>query len=358
MSQPGSWDPFATAAAPWGPAQPHARPHAEPEPPGEEPRRRPWRRLAVFGVVLLLLGVLALGAGIGWTTHAAVDRPDLADTTVQVVAAPTDAAGGPAEVPDVRGLALVDAQQALADAGLDPAALSTVDAPSALDAGSVVRQDPVGGSPASGPVTLFVAVSGTVPALVGTAVDAAVAALTELGVAARVVQTYDPAVAEGTVLALDPPAGSALPKDLQVTVAGPPSSVFLTDLDAQGGCSTGEAASNGTTYTHALTCSAGSAPRATTYLLDRLGTTLDGTLGVLDRGDTGFTGRVVVRGDGRELFSGDVRFGAATPFSVPVGGVLQLSVEVVATSGTSGSVVLGDARVVGAPDAIDTLSGS
>ncbi|GAB3198059.1 hypothetical protein GCM10027261_24630 [Geodermatophilus arenarius] len=349
MSQPGSWDPFAGAATPWPPAQP--------EPPAPAGPRR-WRGLAVGGVVLLLLGVLVLGAGIGWTTHAAVDRPDLADTTVQVVDAPTDDAGTAAEVPDVRGLALVDARQALADAGLDPAALSTVDTPSALPAGSVVRQDPVGGSPGAGPVTLYVAVSGTVPALVATDGDAAVATLTELGVAARVVRTYDPAVAEGTVLALDPPAGSPLPKELQLTVAGPPSSVFLTDLDAEGGCGIGEAASNGTTYGHALSCSAGSSPRRTTYLLDRLGTTVEGTVGVLDRGDAGFTGSVVVRGDGRELFRADVRFGAATPFAVPVGGVLQLTVEVVATSTTSGTVVLGDPRVVGAPDAIDTLAGS
>ena len=42
-------------------------------------------------------------------------------------------------MPDVRGLLLVDARQAMADAGLPPDAVTMTDAPTALAAGTILR---------------------------------------------------------------------------------------------------------------------------------------------------------------------------------------------------------------------------
>lgn len=332
-------------------------------PAATRPSARRWRQLGITGIALILLGVLGLGIGIGWTARTSIGRPPLPDTTVEVVAAPEGDAGRAATVPDVRGLHLVDAQQAMADAGLNAGAITTVEVPSGQPARSVVRQDPVGGTTGGTAVTLFVAVSGTVPELVGTDSNAAAHALTELGIAVRVVQTYDPAVAEGTVTALDPAAGSPLPAELTLTVAGPASSLFLTDLDAKNSCSTGRGASNGITYEHAVVCGAGTAVRRTTYLVNRLGTTFEGTLGVLDTGNSSFAGTVTLLGDGVVLFTGPARFGVSTPFSVPILGVLELQIDYAAAStgtgtNSSGSVVLGDPRVVGSPESITTLAGS
>ncbi|MGY1812859.1 PASTA domain-containing protein [Blastococcus sp. SYSU D00820] len=336
---------------------------AAPEQPAEEqPKapRVPWKRIGLAGVVLVLLGVFGAGVGVGWAAGSRSVDGAAGDTTVQVIAAPTDAAGDLVAVPDVRGLVLVDAQQAILDAGLPLDIVSTRDAPSALPAGTVVSQDPVGGTEDAEAVTLFVAVPGTVPDLVGQTADAARTALLDLGARFQQVQVYDPAAREGTVLLVDPPAGSPLTGTVTVTVAGPADSVFLSDLDAvEGSCSTGEYPVNGTDYVNSLSCSTGSTARTTSYLVDRLATSLDAVVGIADTSEPGTAATIAVYGDGRELARVTVGYGQSQPISVPLAGVLRVDLQYIAVGDDDyGNLVLGDARAVGSPEAITQLAGS
>jgi hypothetical protein len=324
------------------------------------PRRITWKRLGIAGLVLFVAGLLGAGFAVGWAAGSRSVDGAAGDTTVEVIGAPTNPEGTPVVLPDVRGLSLVDAQQAITDAGLPLDVVASQDAPSALPAGTVVSQDPVGGSENVGEVTLFVAVPGTVPDLVGQMADDARRALLQLGAQFQQQQVYDPTSIEGTVLALDPQAGSPLTGPVTVTVAGPADSVFLADLDpVEGSCSDGETGINGTQYDHSLLCSPGSAtsPRKTTYLTNRLGTSLDAVVGLSDTSDTDAAAMLTVLGDGRVLARVDLQYGQAQPLSVPIVGVLRLDLQYSSTGDGSGQLALGDARLVGSPDAITILAG-
>ena len=323
--------------------------------------RVPWRRFAAAGLVLLALGLVGGGFAAGWASHAALGTTPDGDTTVEVVAAPDAADAMDTALPDVRGLSSVDARQAIADVGLAADAITAVDTPSAQEAGTVVRQDPIGGTAGAGAVTLYVAVPGQVPALVGQSGDDADQVLTGLGVRVERKQVYDPAIAEGTVTSLDPPAGSPLPLLVTVTVAGPASSLYLEELDAiDGGCSSGETAVNGQSFQHSVYCSPSSYSddeQVTTYLLNRLTSSVEGVIGVTDQSDPGLTADVALVGDGRVLWAGSLRYGQAAAFTADTRGVLRLEIRYRATSeGESGSFALGDVRAVGSPVDITTLS--
>ncbi|MGY1670327.1 PASTA domain-containing protein [Geodermatophilus sp. SYSU D00710] len=334
---------------------------ADLDPPVRKPRARRNRwRVGVTGVILLVLGIFGTGLGVGWVAGSRSVDGAAGNTTVEVIGAPSVADGDLVVLPDVRGLLLVDAQQAITDAGFPLDIVAVQNAASALPAGTVVTQDPVGGSEDVAQVTLFVAVPGSIPDLIGHTADDARRALLQLGATFQQQQRYDPAAIEGTVLAVDPPAGSPFTGSVTVTVAAPADSVFLADLEAEEGtCNDGETGVNGNQYDHALVCTPGSAtsPRTTTYLTNRLGTTLDAVVGLSDSSDTDAAATLTVLGDGRVLARLDVRYGQSQPLSVPIGGVLRLDLQYASSGEGSGQLAFGDARIVGSPDAITTLAG-
>lgn len=306
---------------------------------------------------LVLVGVLVVGFGLGWTASRIAGPGELPNTTVEVVAAPTDAGEGTVAVPDVRGLLLVDARQALADAGLPPDAVTTTDAPAALPAGTILRQDPVGGTEGANAVTLFVAVPGTVPDVVGAPAAGAVQILQDLGTAVRQVPRYTPGTPEGTVLAVEPPAGWPLAEEVVLTVSGPPGSVYLAQLDrVEGSCAGDGAGVDGQPYDNSVVCSTSSAGSTTVYLLNRQVTSLEGVVGMADTSDPAATAAVRIVADGQVLLERTVAYGSAVPFELAVTGALRLEVSY-STAGEvpSGRLVLGDARLVGDPAGIDAL---
>jgi hypothetical protein len=365
--QPGPFSPpHGTPEPGWG-QQPTPVPPAEGlpggfpyEPPTEAApkRRRTGRRRALLAAgLLLLLGVFATGFGLGWTSGRAVSPDALPDTKAQVVAAPAKGDSKPVTLPDVRGLQLVDAQQAMADAGLPTTGVTVKDAPAALPAGTILRQDPIGGTVGAAGVTLFVAVPGTVPPVVGTQATDALQNLEDLGASVRQVARYAPGTPEGTVLDVTPPAGAPLATEVVLTVSGPADSVFLSDVkQASGSCGTGSASVNGVKHDNSVTCSPGSGETTAAWLLDRQVTQLTGVLGVEDRSDPGTTIAVRIAVDGRVVFDQVVGYGTATPFTVDVTGVLRLEVTYSSPS-TSGQrqLALGDARLVGDPAGVAAL---
>lgn len=318
--------------------------------------RFPRRRALLVGGALLVLGVFGTGFGLGWTASRLAGPGDLPDTTVQVVAAPTEGTGM-VTVPDVRGLPVADAQQALADAGLAPSAVTVTDAPAALPVGTILKQDPIGGTIGATAVTLYASVPGAVPDVVGTRAQDAVQTLRDLGTTVRQISRYTPGTPEGTVLAVEPAAGQPLPAEVVLTVSGPADSVFLAQVErTSGSCGTGSAAANGADFDHSVVCDPGRSPATTVYLIDRQVTRLQGVVGLDDTGDPQATIAVRVTIDGTVLLDQTVSYGTATPFDLDVSGGLRLEITYeTATPESDGRLVLGDARLVGDPAGIAAL---
>lgn len=344
-------------------------PH-QPAPVGNPPPALPpapqsrSRGLFVAGVTVVVLALLGGGFLAGWTVRGSGGE----DVTVRVDSAPADGQHLTDAVPDVRGLSTVDAQQALADAGLDPSMVSVRETPYAAGAGTVVRQDPIGGTDVAKAraLTIYVAAPGTIPDFRTKSATDAATELADLGVRVLQKQAWDPAATEGVVLSTEPAAGHALPDTVTLVVAAPPSAVFLTELEpTESGCSDGEVGVNGTSYEHGMTCDLGADPDTVVYLLGRHASRLVGTVGIADTSDAGAAGRLVIRADGNVVFDQTLSYGSAAPLEVSVAGVLRLELEFVRTDQTGESCCdgtarlgLGDVKAVGGPDEIQILAGA
>jgi hypothetical protein len=343
------------AALPDGPVPPES---SVAEPPTAGGSR--WlRRLRVVGVVLVAVGLFAGGSAFGWRLRGEPEQPPalevVVDRPVNVAAA---AAAG--TMPDLVGLAAADAQQALVTAGFTAEQVTVELTPAAGAEGLVVGQQPSAGSPQDAAVVLYVSTAATVPAVVGGVEAEARDALSRLGAQVVVTRTFDPAAIEGTVLAVDPAAGAPLVDRVNLTVAAPPSSVFLSALDpVEGSCSTGQVTVAGQQFADSLSCRAGRSPVEVAYSLEGRATLLQGAVGLSDRAGTGPAVQFRVTGDGNVLLDETVGFGEARPVSIPVAGILRLVVTVELASPdfqTAPVGVFGEMRLVGSPADIDILA--
>lgn len=341
------------------PATPPMQPHFGPQPtvprgPQPQGRRPRWRgRLAVAALAALML--IAVGAGGVWAGwRLAVDRDEAAGSET--------ADGGPAtgevidRVPDVRGMDITDATQALADAGVDPAEITVRKVPAALAPDSVVRQDPVGGAAAGGPVTLDVAKPAVVPKTTGRPQRDVVDELAAFGARVRVTTRYRSGAEPGTVLSTSPAAGKPLGSEVTVVVAAAPASVYLSELSLlTGSCGSEKVQLDGTTHQHGLSCSADEdAPIA--VLLDRGVDRVEGRVGIPDAADRSTAVSLVVKGDGRVLKRLSLHYGAAQSLKLDTAGVLRLTVEAKpADEDISASVAFGDMVLFGGQDTIGKL---
>jgi len=319
------------------------------------PTPRRWRRrLTVVGLVFLLaISSGAAGVWFGWRWAASRDTATTETGTRQSQATAADIA----RMPDVRGLALADAKQALADSGTDPATITVVEVAAALAPGTVVAQDPVGGEAISGKAALKVAKEAVMPAGAGRPEREVVDELSAFGARVKVQQRYVPSAQTGTVVETQPAQGQPVPPEVTVVVATPPSSVYLDEVSLlSSSCSTGELKINGAAHRHGLTCSVGTDTNIE-VLLDRGVARVAGTLGVPDTGEQQDAVRVVISGDGRELARQDVHYGAGVPLDIGTADVLRLTITVTTLSGdqSSPSLALGDVVLYGAPDTIAGL---
>lgn len=299
--------------------------------------------------VLAVVAVFTAGVFVGWWQALRSDPGRTPDTIT--VAAGRTGADGAVVVPDVRGLARVDALQAIVDAGIPAAAVDVQTFPSALAPDTVFRQDPPGGASFGSAVAVDIATAGTVPQAVGRPLTDVRAELEDLG--AQVVVEYDYAATatSGSVLALDPPAGAPLTPKIRVVAAAPPGSVYVGELDAvSGGGSGGELAIGGVRYVHGLKVSS-----SADYLANRGVQRITGTVGVPDDGQADASATVVITGDGRELFRAQVGYGQSKPVNISVDGVLRIAIQVEGPAGRSVTAAFGDLLFVGRPDVIDAL---
>ena len=127
---------------------------------------------------------------------------------------------GDAIVPvDLIGMTLTDARSALAEVGLNIAAIEAVPSDKAI--GTVLSVDPIGGSTltAGNGVTLQIANGNVaVPNLVGQSAIQARTTLTQAGFLMREIYSYDANQASGIVLAQAPAPDTQLQIGSQITV--------------------------------------------------------------------------------------------------------------------------------------------
>ena len=299
-----------------------ASPEAE-VPGGRKPS--PMRTIAITSFALWTIAVLSAGVMAGWYLKDVL-QARLVTEGPQVVAIPAAVEIPDAAMPDLRGLDLGDAKQALADGGMDIADLATKGVEWAGEPGIVLAQDPVAGEAIGGPVVLTVSAAATMPTVVGLQKGEALEALRALGVEPQVVEEYDMSKPTGSVLASDVPAGDPLPVTLTLTVAQAGSSVFLAQLEAVDSmCSPSEEQVDAVAYPNSLTCSPGTVedPNTAVWLINRRG---------------------------RQLAS----CAAPAPIDLDISGVLRLEISVVSGE-TRSRAVLGDMILKGSTADIDTL---
>jgi hypothetical protein len=350
LAPPSSAGPAAAASEPALPAV--GNEHA---PTSRDARRPLRRRYAAAGAALLAGGLFAGGAFAGFTY--AQDRAVPTGPTLDLpqAAAETDTAApsGPVVVPDVLDMLADDAEDALADAGVDLARVGRSEVPWAGTPGRVVGQEPRRGTRDPRQVTLRVSAATTVPDLSGKTRDDAVAALEQLGATVVVSPAYEPGSAAGQVRAVDPASGQPLPDRVVLRITGEPAAVFLDAVEtSSGGCRNGTFTVAGQDLDHSLVCAAsGSRPSAASYALDG---TIDRFEALAGTGDD--TGRATVRliGDGRVLLEAELEQGSATALAAPLTGVRELVVEVQGLDDDStAEIVLGQARLLGTEDAVE-----
>lgn len=334
-------------------------------PPAESPhdeevsggrKRSPMRTIAITSFALWTVAVLSAGVVGGWYLKDAL-QARLISEGPQVVGIPAAVEIPDAAIPDLRGLDLADAKQALVDGGMNIDELATRDVDWAGQPGVVLSQDPVVGEPIGGPVNLTVSAAATMPTVVGLKKGEAIEALRALGVEPQIVEEYDMSKATGSVLASDVPAGEPLPVTLTLTVAQAGSSVFLAQLEAVDSmCSASEEQVDAVAYPNSLSCSAGTAedPNTAVWLINRRGRHLTGTVGVSDADDLDATTQVRITGDGNPLAQVSASYAVPATIDLDVSGVLRLEISVVSGE-TRSRAVLGDMILKGSTADIDTL---
>ena len=325
-----------------------------------------WLTARRAGWTLLIVGLLSAGGTGGWVLRGRLTEPDLRveasviDRPIVVAEAPND----PGETPNVLGLTESDARQVFVNLGISGDDLQVEQVPAAGQAGIVVGQQPEPGAVLDGTATLLVSVAATVPEVVGLPEAEVRDTLASLGARVTVERVFHDTEAEGTVLAVEPAVGQPLVDTATLQVVGAPSSVFLAELDpVESGCGTVEEATiNVSAVGPSLECQPyGDEPRTAEYLLNRRVAYFEATAGIDDRTAAPSPSIVRVVVDGAVAAEERIEFGATTPLRVPAAGGLRLRIEVAPADPTDEccpdrpDVILGDARLVGGPDAIDAL---
>lgn len=198
------------------------------------PPRRRLRRLKAGALSAVALGLALLAGLCGWWLNDAIGDDPPATAAAVTVSRPVTVVADPvavsSTVPNVLGLDVDSAREVLLDAGIDPSAVTAVATPFAGQSGLVVDQDPAPGAEPSGSVRLSVSAAASVPALVDEGVEKARELLSTLGARVVVRPRFVAGADEGTVIATEPASGRPLPSDVVVVVAEAPASVFLTRL--------------------------------------------------------------------------------------------------------------------------------
>ncbi|MEM9464053.1 MAG: PASTA domain-containing protein [Actinomycetota bacterium] len=330
-----------------------------------EPERRVHvRRYRVAAATLGVSAMMALAAAGGWWLRGALDddeipRDQIAVSVDRPIIVQTEANDDLASTPNVIGLRVDQARQVLVDAGFAAEQIVEQATPAGGESGIAIGQDPAPRTPRPEVVTLFVSEVTATPDLVGSTLDDARAALQQLGVRVTVERRYDPAVREGAILATAPPAGEALPAEVQVTVSSAPSAVFTAALreTERDGCSNRTVSLGDVSYSFGIQCSASPDGALVEYALTDGVTTFEATIGPSIQNDA-VPITFEIQADGVTVFAATLGLGDVQDVAVPVLGAQRLRIVMTrpeTEDRVTATALLGDPRLLGSRGAIDTL---
>lgn len=348
------------------PAEP-TRPRRPDDENPSAPASRGRRLLLVLLWSVVMVGLGATLAFEGFNRWVKPSAPTVELTIAPVTIDPT----APSEVepmPDVVGLTVQQALEALADVGLDPGAVAVEERPWVGEVGRVVVQQPVRGTSDPDEVLLSVAEEASTPDIVGLSSADARAALEEIGVRAQVSEVAAPGVEPGTVVATQPGAGEPVVTDMVIDVAARPSAIYLDALvPLEGSCREDAAEVAGRSLDRSVVCQlrANRGEVSASYQLNGDVERFEAIVGQSDRTDLGAIVLVRVAVDGQDVAGVELGFGASEELIVPVDGALRLTItsllvddgEDDEASADQVDVVFGDARLIGPDPALDRLAG-
>jgi hypothetical protein len=292
--------------------------------------------LAIAGV-LLAGGGFAGGVAAGWSVAARALLPASAERATPAPVRP-DVVNASVVMPDVRGLGPDEAQQVIADAGIDVATVTVTSQPAAGPSGVIVAQTPAFGAVQPAKVTLIVSAPAAVPDAIGKDAAPVLAELDGLGAQIRRTGVYIPGTRVGTVTAISPAAGSPLPHIVDLTVTAAPTTIALGALGDDGDCRRVDAPEmDSRTWTDAIACDSSAGGDTSTWTFNGRVGDVTGTLGISDDSEAGSTATVVLLADGRPVGSYVLRRGQSTAFTVTVSGATTFSIASTSTSSGSGS---------------------
>jgi hypothetical protein len=224
----------------------------------------------------------------------------------------------------------------------------------------VVDQQPAIGASAPPVVTLTVSSPAAVPEVKGSNESDLQTQLLELGTQLVVVRRYLPGVTPGTVLEVQPAAGSELPEKVTITVADPPSTAYLSSVEAsRNGCNSGSYTQAGGKKDNALSCSvskrAGSEPNGPMWQFGGAVEEVELTFGLPTDAKPGSSVHVELLLDGRRVAETDVAYGATAKLAVATPGALQFMLVTTAAGGEPDRITV-TGTVAGSRDAIVALT--
>lgn len=312
------------------------------------------------GLLLVALALVGAGSLLGWYLRGWVPGGGVGKEEVKV-SRPVAVESGTVKdgtAPNVLGLGVDEARQALSDSGVEASGITVKQIPFVAAEGSVVEQVPAPAAPLF-PATkaeLRVAKPATVPDLTGLSADEARQRLAAIGAGITTTVRYESSTKPGTVSRSNPAAGQPATARVSVVVSEAPSSVNVSELDAvTGDCSVEDVTLHGADAPGALVCSAGGAPIKQQYDTNDKVTGFGATLALADGSPAGARGRLIVR-EGKRVAGTFDTSGPGTKVEVPLKGDGRLTLEVDTGRG-SGTVdiVLADARILGPRSGIDEL---
>lgn len=320
-------------------------------------------RLLVTGLVLATVGALLGATYVGWWLHDKNPGKPVAIVVKRPIKVVNESGASPTTMPNVLGLDVDSARQAMADAGIDPARIAVSTQPYAGERDLVIDQDPSPGAPrSSGAVKLAISGPATMPKVVGRTVDDARVSLGNLGVRVISQRRFAAGQKENTVLDSTPRMGQPLGTDATLTIADAPSSVFVSQLETiQSDCNSASLPINGHTYKTSMSCEPGTdSPSEMAFALNRRVSQLVAVVGVSDQSQATAPIRFRVIVDGAVRYDRVVPFGQSAHLAVSVVGGLRVRLEARLAShrDTFDTVtgVWGNARFQGGRSAIDALS--
>lgn len=306
--------------------------------------------------VLAALALLGTGVLIGWWSVSGLSVLRSSNDTAQTQA--FDYSGLDTGVmPDVRGLTLDDARQAIADAGVNIGDIEVEVEPWAGRPDTVVSQSPAQGATGPESVTLSVSTPAEVPEVTGVAILDVTEQLGALGTSVDLRYRYEPGAPAGTALRTEPAAGEPLPDEVVVVVADAGFSTFVSALSRE--CSSADASLDGKDYPNSVSCRADDDPESYVWITKRAVDSLVADVGIDDSDEPGTTVEVEVFADGRSVARVEAGYGRVERLEANLRGALRVEIVTRAValpgSSSSASVVLGDARFIGETEAMKAL---